>query len=393
MDLIDKFNWLEKKAEELILKSRFLNRDGILFECVSPPGGHYQQAMFTRDLSYKIISCPYLYKSKETEKTLQLVLNNMSFDSVLPEYLTLEGRVEYWCNGAGPLTDNAASFLMAVIEYCKEVNDFSFLYRNVKKIKLCLDSVSICPFSNLVWIDPHNPHSGYGYTDTVQKTGTELFSSVLLYNAYKTLADILDASRYRTIKDECTEKSIKIANSISEMYDENTSLYLAASIDCRQPDIWGSAVAVFYDISNQYKEKVAEALANNYDKCVWKGQIRHIPQPYVWDRLLNHAKKYNDFKTGHFYAKGKDRKDILNISAPNRYQNGAYWATPAGWYAAAVCLVNRRMAETILSELVDFFMEDGIYECVYIDGYRKEESYTISAVLPLIGFRKLISAN
>ena len=199
----NQYHWLLKKAEELILRSRCENREGISYEMVSSPGGYYQ-AMFTRDMAYKVIACPHLYANDKTEGTLQLVLDNASYDHAMPEYITIDGRVEYWCAGTGPLTDNAPSYVMATIAYCTAVNNFEFLHRNIDKIKQCLDSVRVCPATNLVWIDPHNPHSGYGYHDNIQKTGTELFSSVLLYQAYKILAEHLDGSIY-----DATAKSFR----------------------------------------------------------------------------------------------------------------------------------------------------------------------------------------
>jgi len=104
---------------------------------------------------------------------------------------------------------------------------------------------------------------------------------------------------------------------------------------------------------------------------------------------LNHRKKYCDFVTGRFYAYGIDRK----LVPANVYQNGAYWATAAGWYAGAISIVDVELAQLTLSDLVDFLKNDGIYECVYMDGYRKDKDYTISAVLPLIGFKRIEKAR
>ena len=42
--------------------------------------------------------------------------------------------------------------------------------------------------NGLPWSDPSNPHIGYGFTDTIAKTGNALYSSVLYWDASKQLA-------------------------------------------------------------------------------------------------------------------------------------------------------------------------------------------------------------
>ena len=77
----------------------------------------------------------------------------------------------------------------------------------------------------------------------------------------------------------------------------------------------------------------------------------------------------------------------------NTYQNGAYWATPTGWYAYALYKYNKRV--DILSDLCAHFeaYKDMGAPFEWIDAKTENYSglrYGTSGVLPYIGILKII---
>ena len=101
---------------------------------------------------------------------------------------------------------------------------------------------------------------------------------------------------------------------------------------------------------------------NNFDRYIWKGQIRHLPKGEYWEHQLMPVEK-------------------------ERYQNGAYWATPAGWVIWALNGRDPELAKRMFIDLSDDFWTGGICECINV-GYRQLDSYVNSATNPLAAVRR-----
>ena len=137
----------------------------------------------------------------------------------------------------------------------------------------------------------------------------------------------------------------QIQSGIEGLYDPATGLYFAASYHCRQPDVWGSALAVYCQAAGDRTDQVAQALVDIYDRIVWRGQVRHLPTPMLWEKRLSEAREFRrDFKSGKFYAYGQGTR-YWSDHEPNTYQNGAYSPHPVGWFTEALARVNRPLAE------------------------------------------------
>ena len=137
---------------------------------------------------------------------------------------------------------------------------------------------------------------------------------------------------------------------------------MAATIQCRQPDIWGSAFAVWLGVvSPEQAQRISQYFKNNYQEICQKGQIRHLPGGMCWE-------------------KGCPR---------NTYQNGAYWATPTGWFAHTLALTDKNLARQTVVAIVMDFRERGI--CEWIIGNKTQlPGYVASATMPLQGVRELL---
>jgi hypothetical protein len=165
-------------------------------------------------------------------------------------------------------------------------------------------------------------------------------------------------------KEAWAARARAIEKSIGSLWDDKTGMFFAASRDCRQTDIWANAYAVYIDFPlGDKKVRIVDWLVKNFDRCVWKGQVRHLLKGEYWDRQLMSVEK-------------------------ERYQNGAYWATPAGWVMWALNGRDPALASRMFRDLVKDFRASGICECINF-GYRQLDSYVNSATNPLAAARKI----
>lgn len=229
-----------------------------------------------------------------------------------------------------------------------------------------MDSLPRSPSTSLIHIPPEDPSSPYGFTDTIAKTGDLLFSSLLYYEASMHLAELFAAAGDKAAAGRWTEEAHTVEQDLQTLYDEESGMLLAASVDCRQIDIWGSAYAAYIGaIPEEQQRRVAQYLRANYDGLVRRGQVRHTAPGEYWEKTIVP------------YERGT-------------YQNGAYWATPSGWGASVIGEVDRGLAEQMLVDLVKDFQANGINEAINPDlGYVAIPKYVVSATNTLPAFGAL----
>ena len=106
---------------------------------------------------------------------------------------------------------------------------------------------------------------------------------------------------------------------IDTFYDADTGWFYSATGIGHQHDVWATAYAVFSGITQE--PRVLSALCAAYENktAVLNGYVRHI--------LTN-----EDFSDSSAWES--------SLAALNTYQNGAYWATPTGWYAYSLYKYN-----------------------------------------------------
>ena len=71
----------------------------------------------------------------------------------------------------------------------------------------------------------------------------------------------------------------KVEESIHKVFwDSDTGLFRAATVRCREHDIWGSAFAVYLDVADATQAiSIADYFKTHYAEIVDQGHIRHIP--------------------------------------------------------------------------------------------------------------------
>lgn len=220
----------------------------------------------------------------------------------------------------------------------------------------------------LICNDPAKPHSPYGFTDTVGKTGELFLESVFVWRALGELREMIAATG-ETPDPALAAWQEKIECHIDALFDARCGMYLAATEDCRQVDIWGSAyaLAVNFPPAERHRREITQWLLANRNRYLYRGQVRHLPEGEYWQRLL--------------------------IGVPqDTYQNGAYWGTASGWVWTCFGMAaegaagedlrteGRKAADELLSDLRQDMEQYGSCECITRNGERKLGTFVVSAV-------------
>ena len=214
--------------------------------------------------------------------------------------------------------------------------------------------------------------SSYGFTDTVAKTGSLLFSSLLFLDAARQLARLAaahscgDAARYTA------EANLIAAHVDAELFNGGSGgvstdgsggdvsggdddlpeavvpLWLAASVDNRLPDVWGSAYLAALNLSTAARRGAAMGeLTARPARYFLAGQVRHLPLPLTWERCC--------------WTEGC----IGGCVANGTYQNGAFWATALSYIVPALAAEGHgAFATELLRDAVADFKAHGVYEDV-----------------------------
>ena len=212
----------------------------------------------------------------------------------------------------------------------------------------------------------------WGFVDTVKKSGRLLMASLLRYNAALAMARIFGSRMNNERCEYYTDIAQNIKNVIIDtFYDGETGWLYSASGIGRQHDVWATAYAVFLGITSD--AKTLSALANAYKDgtAAIDGYVRHI--------LTN-----EDFSSTSAWES--------SIAAYNTYQNGAYWATPTGWYSYALYKYNGEidMLEDFLRH-TELNKDHGTpFEWMNADKDKVSGlNYGTSGVLPYIGAKRI----
>lgn len=203
----------------------------------------------------------------------------------------------------------------------------------------------------------------YGFTDSVRKQGDVLFASLLFVQASRQLADLCEVLGRTDGALHWREEAKRVAAKIRDVFwDPKIGLFRAATVKCKEPDIWGSAFAVYLQVTTQDQTmRIARYFKQHYEKIVQKGQIRHLPGGVYWEQAFER----------------------------DRYQNGAFWATATGWFAYTLDLVDSNLTDQTIIDLVNDFQERGCVEwCFGETGQRPD--YLTSGTMPLAGIRRVI---
>lgn len=338
------YHFLRETCARLLAGARRLAADGTALYFPDTSGAY--GAMWTRDLCYMVEYAGDLLPPEEVLAGIDFLLAGQREDGVLPDRVRLDGTPVYLAGpesaplGQDPPADNAAMMVKLLDAYYLRTGDVAGWLQRLPALLRAMETVPVGE-DGLVYVDPNRPRPAYGFTDTVALTGKVFFASLLWWEASRRLAvrlQELEEHEEARIWYDASEAALK---TFPELYDEETSLYWAASEDGHQPDLWGSVYAAVIRIaSKRVSRLIGDLLQEQPDLAFYRGHLRHIPRGEYWERLLAPV-------------------------APETYQNGAYWAVPVGWAAQTLALEHPAAAEALVGEVLSAWREAGeVYECL-----------------------------
>jgi hypothetical protein len=361
--------YLKGTAQTLLAGCQVAARDGTLF--YTPDGKGNYKALWTRDFAYMVENAGDLMPAKKVEACLEALIHGIRADGATPDRVRPDGVAVY---AAGPEDhplglpnlDNASFLVVAVDEHLKGLPPEERPVLFEKWVEPLDRAMNYIPrdASGLVYNDPARPHSPYGFTDTVAKTGLLFMESLLYWDACQRMAAWHHRTGHPARAKDYQNRARLIEANLDVLWNDQAGAFFAATRDCRQTDVWGNAYAVYLGFPlGAKRERILKFLVTQSPRYLWHGQVRHLLEGEHWQRMLAPIE-------------------------PGRYQNGAYWATASGWVIWALAQTDPALARRTWNELIDDFQNNGVCECVN-GGYRQLESYVVSAANPLGAVRRL----
>jgi hypothetical protein len=365
--LTDSVKWLEGESHRLIRAGKRTMEDGAA--AFPPQVGIGYEAFWLRDFVYTLEGSIDSYSDKELLDASRLFIRSLRADGAGVDCVAFDGRPiyqpGYGTMGANPVADGSPFTVAVVWHTYRKTHDTAFLKEVIDALVKTMKVVPRNPETKLVHVEPDGyDRCPYGFTDSVREAGDVLFCSLLYVEASNRLADLLAAAGRKDEADSWKSEAKAVAASVRKVFwDSQAGLFRAATVRCREHDIWGSAFAVYLGVADDDQSNtVARYFKDHYSQIVQRGQIRHLPAGIYWE---------------------------LCSTPRDSYQNGGYWATPAGWFVYTLDRVDSKLADQTVLDLVADFQAGGA--CEWILGEKRQLSgYLASACLPLAGMRAMI---
>jgi glycogen debranching enzyme len=361
------FAWLEDECRRLLESCRRAATGGTVLYCPDTQG-HYA-AMWTRDFCYMVEGAGHLIPPQDIARGIDTLLDRQREDGAIPDRVEPDGTPVYL---AGPReqplgcecpTDNPQFLVKLVSEYVRMTGDRAYFTRRLARLFRALGSVPTMP-NGAACIDPSTPHSGYGFTDTVAKTGGESFSTLLLWEAWRLLGKLSSLVEDHDAAHDAHEAAEHTKRSFEQFWSDEFGMFNAATRDCRQIDLWASAYAIRIGaVGSSQRKRIASFFSDLYNDCTLRGYVRHLVAGQYWQRLL--------------------------VPVPHdTYQNGGYWAVPSGWVVRALLSSPQpELAERLVGDLIAEFRAGGVCEWISasehaLPGYVASGTLLLDAVKP-----------
>lgn len=355
--------WLHAKSKKMIRASCRQMSNGV--SAFPPQAGGGYEGFWLRDYAYQLEGCADSFSDKELADSCRVFIKALRKDGAGVDCVKFNGEPLYRPSGANPVADGSQFTVDVAWHTWQRTKDHRLLAEIIDNLVTTMEAAPRNPKTGLIRIKPGGwDRCPYGFTDTVRKQGDLLFCSLLYVQACRQLADLLEAAHRAENAKKWRREAERLVPAIrATFWDENAGLFRAATVLCKQPDIWGSAFAVYLDVATPEQAKtLAHYFRDHYSEVVQRGQIRHLPGGVYWDAACGR----------------------------NTYQNGGYWATATGWFVYTLDLVDPKLADQTVIDMVDDFRKRGVSEWV-LDQQRGVMNYLSSAAMPLAGVRKMLN--
>lgn len=361
---------LAQKSDQLIQGCIKAAHDGT--KLFTPDGVASYDALWVRDFAYMVEYASEFIEPDDMRAAVDFIIGGKREDGWLPDRIYADGLGVYAAGvvekpvGEANL-DNTPFLTYVVYFYLQQLEETEAREQFGKWAGALDQGMSLIPLSadGLVYNDPAKPHSPYGFTDTIGKTGELFMESLLYWRACRFLQQLHHDYGQLAKAQSYEQQAAAIERSIFKLYDPAQKGFYAATGECKQLDIWGIAYLLYIDFpAGDIREDLLAFLRDNYHAYAYKGQIRHLLQNEYWERLL--------------------------IEVPHEeYQNGAYWATASGWVIWCLAQTDGKLAAQALSDVTRSFVNDGIFECLN-ENYSKLDSFVVSATNVHGAYKRLV---
>ncbi len=355
-DYEESISWLRGEALRVVNGARLTGVGGTTI--FAPDGVAHYQGQWTRDWEYALEGYPESMSVAEQQAAFNYIAATQRADGQIPTLVT-PGGAPIW-GPYGDDTDNAQFLVKAAWEIYESSGDISHFRRYAAALSAAMNGVPRDATTGLVWIDPANPHSSYGFTDSIRKTGNELFCSLLYVEASKRLEQLYTLAGDSRSAATWAARASTVQAGLATLWNSTTGLFDATSIAPR-PDVWGSAYAVVLGLATPTQQaSIANWLRAHYAEVVENGQLRHLPGGIFWNAVWD------------------------TQATPGRYQNGGFWGTATGWAAYALATVDPGLARQTVIDMARYYREVGPYEASRAaTGYLAVPEYVASVTAPL----------
>jgi hypothetical protein len=365
--VIEAVSWLETEAHRIIRASKREMNDGTA--AFPPQVGTGYEAFWLRDYEYTLEGSIKSFSDKELTDACRLFIRSMNAEGAGVDCVKYRGtpiyKPGYGSMGENPVADGSQFTVGVAFHTYRKTKDATLLGEMLTPLVKTMAAVPRNTTTGLVHIDPARAwdRCPYGFTDTIRKQGDELFCSLLYVQACRQLSNLLHAGQRENEARKWKQEASRVIASVRQIFwDADTGLFRAATVKCREHDIWGSAFAVYLGVADAAQSQtIACYFKTHYDQIVQQGQVRHLPGGVYWEQGC----------------------------ARDQYQNGAYWATPVGWFVYTLDLADPMLADRTILDMVNDFKKHGACEWI-IGENRKLPNYLASAALPLDGIRAMI---
>lgn len=350
--------WNIKTATEALLNGCVIKSDNGV-NMYTPDGRGNYPSLWTRDFAYMVEYANDLMTDSDIEAAIDYLIFGVDSNGWVPDRVQIDCIPRYTAGGedfpALPNLDNGCFLVLAADAFLNRLPaDQAAGWFSCRKNALVRGIMCLPTDDKEMILNATEPlHSPYGFTDTVAKGGALCFETLLLWRAKKALIKWLSNIGEST---EALQLSVQsIERYFTDVFMDKSGMLLAATKQCRQIDVWAScyAVSVGFPLTESEKSGIAKWLITHYNEVVQNGQIRHLPLGEYWEKTFIPVEE-------------------------GTYQNGAFWATPTGWFADAIAQSDRALALKTIRDALQYFENYGIFECVNGD-YRKLDTYVASA--------------
>jgi hypothetical protein len=369
--LPEALSWLEYRAGQQIRECRREMNDKTA--TYPPQVGLGYNAFWLRDYAYILEGGIEYIPAVDLRGAVRVFLEAQREDGACVDCVKYDGTPIYMPGygsmGKNPVADGSQFMVSVVYLTWKHLKDNSLLSeKTMERLIKAMKAVPRNSETGLVHIKPGDywDRCPYGFHDTVRKQGDVFFESLLYVEAAKRLAEMLRQAGQDENAKHFENETNSISKQINDVFwDETLSLYRAATIKCREGDIWGNAFAVWLNVApSDRADKIAHYFKEHYDGLVFEGQIRMLPPNVYWEQGCGQ----------------------------NSYQNGAYWGTATGWFAWTLRRADLKKAEQTIIDLVNGYRRTNCPEWVFGQKIQLPK-YMSSVTLPIVQVRPMVNTD